>query len=133
MSDLILYVEDDETSRRVLDFIITRIMGLANFVMFENSENFLQHLKVLPQIPRVIFLDIRLQPYNGYELLKILRQEPKYQSVKVVAITATVMSSEVAQLKEAGFDGLIGKPIRQQIFPSLLNKILRGEPVWVVT
>jgi len=133
MSDLFLYVEDDETSRRVLAFIMTRIMGIANFVSFEDSDNFLERLRGLPQIPRVIFLDIRVRPYNGYEMLKLIRQEPRYQPVPVVAITATVMSSDVEQLREAGFDGLIGKPIRQQMFPELLNKILHGEPVWIVT
>lgn len=133
MSDLFLYVEDDDTSRHVMAFIMTRIMGIANFVAFENSENFLERLRTLPQIPRVIFLDIRVRPYNGYEMLKLIRQETRYQAVPVIAVTAMVMSSDVDQLREAGFDGLIGKPIRQQMFPDLLNKILHGESVWIVS
>jgi len=133
MSDLFLYVEDDDASRRMMTFLMTRVMKLPNFVVFENSENFMERVRALPEIPRAIFLDVRVHPHNGYEMLKMLKQDSHYQDVKVVAITATIMPTDVAHFREEGFDGLIGKPIRQAMFPDLLHRILRGESVWYVT
>ncbi len=133
MNDLYLYVEDDDASRRMMTFLMTRVMKLPNFVVFDSSENFLERVRSLPQIPRVVFLDIRVHPHNGYEMLKMLRQDSRYKDVKVIAITATVMPADVALFKQEGFDGLIGKPIRLGMFPDLFNKILHGESVWVIT
>jgi CheY-like chemotaxis protein len=89
-------------------------------------------LQALPQVPDVIFLDIQIRPLNGYEILSQLRADPAYQSVKVIALTASVMVQDVARLQETGFDGLIGKPVAHKIFPRLLNDIFAGEPVWYI-
>ena len=45
----------------------------------------------------------------------------------------TFLASEVKQLQDAGFDGLIGKPVMKRVFPELLQRILDGEPVWYVS
>ena len=42
------------------------------------------------------------------------------------------MPSDVALLQQAGFDGLIGKPLVHKIFPELLHKILAGGPIWYI-
>jgi hypothetical protein len=42
------------------------------------------------------------------------------------------MSHDIEQLREAGFSGLIGKPILKEIFPELVEKLLAGESVWYV-
>jgi len=55
-----------------------------------------------------------------------------YKDVPVVAMTAGVMATDVVKLKSAGFNGLIGKPIRKKLFPGQLDKILAGESIWEV-
>ena len=127
-----LYVEDDPHSREVLQMILKKVMGYQHIHFFENSENFMDRLRSLPQVPDVIFLDIQIRPQNGYEILTQLRADPAYQSVKVVALTASVMVQDVARLQETGFDGLIGKPVAHKVFPRLLNDIFAGRPVWYI-
>ena len=48
-------------------------------------------------------------------------------------MTASVMATDVQALRAAGSNGLIGKPILRQVFPSLVKQILTGEPVWFVS
>ena len=48
-------------------------------------------------------------------------------------MTANVMSDELVRMQEAGFDGLVGKPVAYKIFPKLFENILKGEPVWYVS
>ena len=50
----------------------------------------------------------------------------------IVAMTANVMSYDIEQLQQAGFDGLIGKPVVRRIFPQLVERLLAGESVWYV-
>ena len=80
----------------------------------------------------MVFLDIQIEPINGLEMLRLLRSEPAYDQVPVIAMTASVTASEIDQLKEAGFDGMIGKPVRKRLFPELLARVLDGESVWYV-
>ncbi|MDZ4670749.1 MAG: response regulator [Phototrophicales bacterium] len=135
MSDnqpIFLYVEDDFASRQVLKVLITRILRYEHLALFENSADFMTRLRGLAQKPTVIFLDVQMHPHTGYEVLSMLRQDPDYAQVTVIAMTANVMSYDVDQLKQAGFDGLIGKPIDNDIFPQLVSRVLSGDPVWYI-
>jgi hypothetical protein len=40
------------------------------------------------------------------------------------------MNEEVQRLREAGFDGAIGKPLDFENFAPLIERVLKGESVW---
>ena len=126
----ILYVEDDLESREILRLLVQEVMQLPNLTIFENSEYFLERVSRLSPQPDVVLLDIHVAPMTGFEMLKLLRQQPQFQSTPVVALTASVMNEEVHQLKTAGFDGVLAKPLDMDAFPVVLQRILRGESVW---
>ena len=128
-----LYVEDDRLSRMVMDMFLGNMMGLSSYTIFEDSTDFMVRLKALPVRPDIILLDIHVRPLNGFEMLKSIRSDPDFTDCRIVALTASVMNEEVKQLREAGFDGTIGKPLDATSFPGLLNKIQRGEAVWQIT
>jgi CheY-like chemotaxis protein len=50
----------------------------------------------------------------------------------VMALTASVMNEEINKLREAGFDGVLGKPLSFHTFPDTLRRILAGERIWTV-
>ncbi len=127
-----LYVDDDSSSRHLIKVLMGTVLGYTHITIFEHSDGFLDRVRALPAVPDVIFLDIHIAPHDGYALLDMLRKEPAYQNVPVIAMTAGVMAAEVDKLKRAGFNGLIGKPIRKKMFPEQLDKILAGEPIWEV-
>lgn len=131
MSDpVILYFEDDRLSREVMKTCLTRGMGYQDVWIFEDSADFEQRLHGVGVQPDVIFLDIHIEPIDGFAMLKIIRQSEAFRSTKVVALTASVMNEEVKLLKEAGFDGVIAKPLDYDTFPTILHRILQGEQVW---
>jgi CheY-like chemotaxis protein len=127
-----LYVEDDSSSRHLIKILMGTVLGYTHLTIFENSEGFLNRVRALPAVPDVIFLDIHIAPHDGYALLDMLRKEPDYRNVPVIAMTAGVMAADVDRLKRAGFNGLIGKPIRKKVFAQQLEKILAGESIWEV-
>ena len=132
-SPTFLYVENDAQSRHVVSVLLTEIMGYTNLVMFEGSDRFLEHMHQLETLPDVIFLDIQMQPHDGYEMLSMLQADPAFKAIPVIAMTASVMTSEIDSLRKAGFSGLIGKPINRALFPKLVHQILDGESVWFVS
>jgi len=134
MRDLtFLYVEDDRLSREVMQLLMCEIMGIENYYVFEDSSDFSIRLKDCPKRPDVILLDIHVRPINGFEMLEVIRSDPDYDGCRVIALTASVMNEEVQELRRAGFDGTIGKPLDAQYFPDLMERVVRGEQVWQIT
>jgi CheY-like chemotaxis protein len=129
---VVLYVEDDLQSREVLELLMKNVLRLSQYYIFASSENFTARYAELPIHPNLLFLDIQMKPHSGYEVLNMIREHPEGADVKVIALTASVTVEEVQDLKRAGFDGLIAKPIKGRIFPQLVKKIVDGEPVWVI-
>jgi two-component system cell cycle response regulator DivK len=127
-----LYVEDDPLSCEVMQMIMQEAMGIERLTILHDSENFMESVKKLPLLPDIILLDIHMQPVDGFHLLALLRADSAFQSARIVALTASVMTEEVEQLREAGFDGVIAKPLSVMTFPGLLERILRGEAVWQI-
>lgn len=129
---VILYVEDDFLSREVMHALLIRGMGYRNLTIFEDSTDFMNRLETLDSKPDVIFLDIHMEPVDGFMMLRQIRQNDIFCSTKVVALTASVMNEEVKMLKDAGFNGVIAKPLDADTFPKTLQRILNGEHVWNV-
>jgi CheY-like chemotaxis protein len=127
-----LYVENDELSREVMQALLTRGLGYQDVKMFETSANFEAHLASLNPKPDVIFLDIHMEPIDGFEMLHLIHKNPDYTDTPVVALTASVMNEEVRKLRDCGFDGVIAKPLNYDTFPRALERILNGEQVWNV-
>jgi CheY-like chemotaxis protein len=113
-----------------MKMIVERIMGWESLYVLQNSANFIEWTTQIGVVPDLFLLDIQMEPYDGFELLSMLRGNPRFGASKVIAVTASVMSEQVARLKQSGFDGAIAKPLSIDVFPGLLEKVLTGESVW---
>ncbi|MBC7813343.1 MAG: response regulator [Burkholderiales bacterium] len=129
----VLYVEDDPKSREIMQLLLVRAMGLSNVAIFDDSENFLSRVQALDPLPDIVLLDIHVHPHNGYEMLQMLRGLESLEAVPIIALTASVMNEEIAELRTSGFHSVISKPINQDVFPDILRRILRGESIWRVS
>lgn len=127
----ILYVEDEPMSRKVMNLLLRRL-GLEHVTIFEDSNDFLDRMASLSPLPDVIFLDIHMEPLDGFEMLEEVRRIGEFDTTPVVALTASVMNEEVERLKNAGFDGCLAKPIDSDTFPDMLQRIMSGERVWQI-
>ncbi|MBZ0318547.1 MAG: response regulator [Anaerolineae bacterium] len=76
----------------------------------------------------VIFLDLEMPGLNGYEVLEIIKANPRFSEVPVVAYTVHV--SEITVAHKLGFHSFLGKPLNMEKFPDQLARILAGEHVW---
>jgi CheY-like chemotaxis protein len=132
MQPVILYVEDDTLSRKVMNDFLKRRLGYQYITIFEDSEDFVEKLEMLSPVPDIIFLDIHMQPLDGFEMLQQIRQNPLFHATRVVALTASVMNEEVKLLQQKGFDGVFAKPLDVDAFPKVLQRILDGEQVWII-
>ncbi len=129
---ILVYVEDDENSIFVMKMVVERVMKLPTLYVLQSRADFVQQVKGLGVTPDVFLLDIQMKPYDGVELLAMLRKDPQFKYSKVIALTASVTNEEVSLLKSGGFDGAIAKPLNIEVFPDLIARIINGEQVWYI-
>ena len=77
--------------------------------------------------PDVILLDILLPGCDGLEILETLRNEPETSEVPVLACTALGQRDSGPLLVQAGFDGLVSKPIDWHDLARLLTAVITPE------
>ncbi len=133
MKPVVLYVEDDPQSRKVMEFYLRKGLQLQSFTIFEDSSNFQDRLQGLQPRPDVIFLDIHVKPASGFEMLDMIRSMDDFKQIPVVALTASVMSDEIHTLRTAGFNGCFSKPIDVDTFWGNLQRVMAGEHLWSIT
>ena len=60
----------------------------------------------------------------------MIREIAPMKDIPVVAYTTH--TSHLNSVKQAGFNGMLGKPLDSRQFPDQLTRILAGEAVWEV-
>ncbi len=76
--------------------------------------------------PDLVLMDIQLPGIDGYEALRMLRQNAQLDSVPVVAVTAFAMREDRERASRAGFDGYLSKPISVRSLPSQVHEYLNN-------
>lgn len=68
----------------------------------------------------LVLMDVSMPVMDGITATKIIRQNPQYQSLPIVAMTANVSDSHRKQAQQAGMNDFVDKPVRvEQMFKAL--------------
>ncbi len=117
----ILYVEDDLPNR----ILVRRILVAEGHDIIEagNAEEALQTLEALK--PDLILMDINMPEVDGFTLTKRIKQNPAWQHIPIIALTANVMKGDRERVLQAGCDGYIQKPIDVDALPRQIATFLK--------
>jgi CheY-like chemotaxis protein len=109
--------------------VLSRLLARQGVVCTEASSTsqLAGLLKTLPNVD-VVFLDLEMPGVNGYEIMRQLKTDARFDSAPFVAYTVHLSEINIAHQK--GFHSFLGKPIDADKFPEQLNHILNGEQVW---
>jgi len=72
----------------------------------------------------LLLLDIRLPGMDGLTFAKLLRADPAYDGMTIVAVTANAMKNDESLALAAGCDGYITKPIDTRKLVPYINDLL---------
>ena len=74
--------------------------------------------------PDLILMDIQLPGMDGLTLTRLLKGNPSYQDIPIVALTALAMKGDEDKARDARFYSYITKPIETRKFPGQVAEIL---------
>lgn len=120
-----LIVEDNAKNMQVLASLLAKQGVTCTQIL--NPNQILDALDHIDQVD-IAFLDLEMPGRNGYQIFGLLKQEPRFQTVPIVAYTVHV--SEINTAYQLGFHSFLAKPIDPDRFPDQLARIMRGERVW---
>ena len=105
----VLVVDDNNINRLLINKVLTRWGAQADF-----AENGLQAVEKVTtnQNYDVVLMDVYMPEMGGIEATQVIRATPGayFQQLPIIAITASMLSSERDQISEAGMNDYILKP-----------------------
>ncbi|OGR07074.1 MAG: hypothetical protein A2511_11120 [Deltaproteobacteria bacterium RIFOXYD12_FULL_50_9] len=121
----ILIAEDSKS----IQFLYNKALPDAFFEksLVLNGEEALQAYKT--QKPDIILLDMHMPLLNGYQTLKILRENFKDTATTIVMVTSSSDKEDVMACAKLGIQGYIVKPFTVEELPQLLMKYHRAKSV----
>ncbi len=125
----VLIVEDNVRNYALLARLLS-FMGVKQIEWKRSGWQVLEFAQDTMVQVDLILLDIHLPEQDGYEVLHRIREDQRFRTTRVVAVTADVSGANLNRAKAAGFDGFLAKPINVDLFPDQIRRILEGEPVW---
>ncbi len=91
------------------------------YITASSGEKALEMLKT--ELPDIIFMDLRMTGITGYQATEILKKNPRYNHIPIIAFTASAMTTSIPAIK-ALFDGYLRKPVNKKQVYFFLKKHL---------
>ena len=121
----ILVVDDNQINRLLINKVITKWGATVDF-----AENGLEAVTKIESKADydVVLMDIHMPVMGGLEATEIIRSksEPYFQQLPIIALTASMLTSEVNEITRAGMNDYILKPFDPK---GLYDKLARYQKV----
>jgi two-component system response regulator AdeR len=122
---LVLVVDDDDSVRELLEFIVKK-----EGFRVEKAADGEEALNMARTInPDIILLDLMLPKYGGFEILRELQGDDT-GSIPIVIITGRYTDRSTSDMikQEPNVRDFIEKPVKPQALSALLHKLLHTQP-----
>ncbi len=105
-SKTVLIVDDELSILVPLKFLLEK--NNFNVDLAQSGKDALD--KIAQSKPDLILLDIMLPDLDGYEIFQMIRENPKWNDIKVIYLTAKNRDVDIAKGLNLGVDAYITKP-----------------------
>jgi CheY-like chemotaxis protein len=116
----VLVAEDNPVNRELL----RELLEMRGYTVAEacNGEEALAMVEQAP--PDILLLDIGMPLLDGFGVVRKLRENPRFTSLPVVAVTAYAMQGDREKIMNSGFNGYLSKPVNSASLVTELNRLL---------
>ncbi len=105
----VLIVDDDPLVRRALQRTLAKLG--SRYQVETADDGYEAGVKTGTFRPHIVVLDLFLPRLDGVRVCRFLKENPETQAVKVIAVTGYGTDDTLQQIRDAGADAVILKPI----------------------
>ena len=104
----------DDNHVNLESFELTLELIEASAELFDNGRDALDYLGRCPGIPDVMIVDLRMPGMDGLAVVKAVRSNERFATMKILMASASAAASEVESGLAAGVDTYLVKPFSPQ-------------------
>ncbi|WKE64110.1 response regulator [Gallaecimonas kandeliae] len=120
----ILLVDDNDLNREVAERFLRR--SQAEVVVAKDGQDALDKLGA--KAVDLVLMDCQMPLMDGFEATRRIRQEPRWQDLPVIAMTANAMEGDRQRCLDAGMNDHVAKPLDVQLMFEVIGHWL-GRPL----
>ncbi len=75
------------------------------------------------QMPAVVMLDLKLPKLSGFDVLKLMRADPRTKAVPVVVLTSSSEDEDMLRSYELGANSYVRKPVEFSAFAKAVGQL----------
>ncbi len=120
----VLVVEDNDVNSQILQRMLTKL-GYDS----TRAKNGLEALDILDaHLPSLILMDLQMPKMDGLDCTKAIRALPNESAnIPIIAVTANMMTKQLANCTAAGMNGFLDKPIKLGKLNQTLQQFLASK------
>ena len=122
----ILIVEDNVINQKVLSSLLAP--GGVKISLANNGQEAVDMIKEKKMKFDLVLMDINMPILDGYAATEMIRLDPKYDTLPIVAFTALVLDSEIEKMYSCGINAFLSKPLNiGKLYTALSMFLLEGK------
>lgn len=106
----IFYTDDDAEDLEFFTEVTSAMGDHLNIVTQNNGKKLLHDLKNPPPNPHIVFLDLNMPGFSGFDVLQQLRSSIEYKNLPIVIFSTSSDEQTIAKSMELGASFYISKP-----------------------
>lgn len=127
----ILIVEDNPNDAELMMRSLKKENLANDLILLEDGKKALDFIfctgkyieRKISQMPKVMFLDIKLPKVNGLEVLKRIKSDERTKSIPVVMVTSSQEDPDIKTAYDLGANSYIVKPVDFAKFSKIIKEL----------
>ncbi len=115
----ILLVDDDMRNVFALSSLLESYD--MKVIVGKNGKEAIEKLKTHADEVDLVLMDIMMPEMNGYEAMRLIREEKRFEKLPIIALTAKAMKGDREKCITAGANEYLAKPVEKEKLISMLR------------
>ena len=124
----IMVVDDNEVSLRLAEILLNK--HNARVTTARSGALAIDHASM--NAFDIIFMDLHMPGLDGYETTKRIRNATPSMQAVIIALTANAMPQEKEKVIDCGMNGILIKPVSNDILEKVITQWVLKEPVYIL-
>lgn len=120
----VLLAEDDEEDVLLFNTVLSELNKNILVTVVTDGILLMTFLKQETTLPEMIFLDLNMPHKNGFECLREIKGNEKWNNIKIVILSTSSQPQQIEKAYEGGADLYLAKPVSYTQFKNMIEKCL---------
>jgi len=118
----LLVVEDNLVNQKVVLAMLRKYKYSIDVAM--DGQEALAKLEEAERPYDLVLMDVQMPVLDGLEATRVIRREPRFDRMPIVAMTAHAMTGDRERCLQAGMNGYLSKPVQAQVLVDTIERHL---------